>query len=303
MVDVRTPVDFAALGRETNSLLSAGRWAEAEAICRAILAVDPLHRAARCTLGTLLLARGDPQGWWLYEARRELPESGVRPPPVGYPEWSGQPVRSLLLWGEQGHGDQIMYARFVPLLLARGIEVTIVCRPGLVRLFQAFGVPVVGAQGSFELPPHEAWCLMASLPRHFPSIPTEPYLPGRVGGHGIGVMVSGNPNHPNDANRSLPSAAAADVLSLGRDLSPEATGARDFADTAEIIAGLSLVISVDTAVAHLAGAMGKPTWILLPRLPEWRWSIPWYSSATLYRSDGDGWPAVIAKVRTDVAQI
>ncbi len=123
-------------------------------------------------------------------------------------------------------------------------------------------------------------------------------------------MAAGNPGHRNDANRSLKPDQAADLLSLPGAISlrPEDTGAADFAETADIVAGLDLVISVDTAVAHLAGAMGKPVWILLPATgTDWRWlrdrtDSPWYPSAKLYRqSRGEGWDGVISRVLLDAS--
>lgn len=297
-------MDFAALGQTANALIREGRDEEAAEICRTILAVDPSHRAARWTLGTLLIAAGDfAEGWALYEARRELPETQILSPPTSSPEWDGSAVRRLLVWGEQGHGDQIMFARYIPPLVARGIDVTLACRPALVRLFSNLGARVVPMAGTVSTPRSDAWCLMGSLPRHFPEIPSAPYLPSPARGRGIGVMATGEASHPNDARRSLFGPAAEDLLRLGRDLSPQATGARDFQDTADIIASLDLVISVDTAVAHLAGAMGKACWVLLPYPSEWRWgrsgeTTPWYSSARLFRAaPGEALDAVVDRVR------
>jgi ADP-heptose:LPS heptosyltransferase len=120
-------------------------------------------------------------------------------------------------------------------------------------------------------------------------------------------MTTGAAYHPNDANRSLPPTVAAELLALpgAVSLRPEDTGARDFQDTADLIAGLDLVITVDTAVAHLAASLGKPTWILLPAAKtDWRWQkertdSPWYPSVRLFRQGSAGdWAGVIAQVRT-----
>jgi ADP-heptose:LPS heptosyltransferase len=126
-------------------------------------------------------------------------------------------------------------------------------------------------------------------------------------------MARGNPVHGNDANRSLPAEAEAELHALPGDvvaLAPEETGAADFADTADLIAGLDLVISVDTAMAHLAGAMGKPCWVLLPAAwQDWRWlrgrkDSPWYPSLRLYRQRTAGdWREVLDEVRRDLADL
>ena len=146
------------------------------------------------------------------------------------------------------------------------------------------------------------------------ALPNAPYLsaaPVRAPGR-IGVMTTGNPNHTNDANRSLPPALAQRLLRLpgATSLALADTGASDFADTAAIIAGLDLVITVDTAVAHLAGALGRPVWILIPSImTDWRWmegrtDSPWYPSATLYRQSNAGdWAPEIARIETAVAKL
>ncbi|MBS0331803.1 MAG: hypothetical protein JSS35_03470, partial [Proteobacteria bacterium] len=146
-------------------------------------------------------------------------------------------------------------------------------------------------------------------------IPKAPYLRPPAGapaeGGGVGVLTRGRPEHPNDANRSLGPEAAARLLALpgARSLHPDDTGAADFADTAALIAPLDLVISVDTAVAHLAAAMGKPTWILLPAfMNDWRWmearsDSPWYPTARLFRQPAmdSGWSPVLDDVEAAFA--
>jgi len=133
-------------------------------------------------------------------------------------------------------------------------------------------------------------------------------------GFAVGLCTTGNPKHLNDRWRSLSSAVAAQLQSrlpgTVIDVSPEKTGARDFADSAAIMAGLDLVVSVDTSVAHLAGALDKPCLLLLPGFgTDWRWlrgreDSPWYPRHTLFRSEVDGdWSAAIEAVAARAAEL
>lgn len=287
------------LGRRAAQLEAEGRFEEAEAVCRQVLRREPGNAAARYAMASLRLRQGDwTRGWELYEARRDLPGGRMREPRPSYPEWRGDPVRSLLVWYEQGLGDQIMFARWIPLLARQGIAVTLVCSPHLARLFRPLGAQVVPAEGSVSLPRHDAWCLIGSLPRLMGGLPAEPYLPSETEGTGRGVAVRGSPNHPGDAARSLFGADAERLLALGRSLLPDDTGARDMEDGRQIVAGLAEVIAVDTSLAHLAGAMGKPTTLLLSHCADWRWGTgevtPWYPSMRIIRQQRpNDWGSVL----------
>lgn len=280
-----------------------GRHDEAEAAYRDWLALEPGNPAPAYGLSHLLLARGAyAEGWAMYEARTEVPETGVKKPGLSFPEWRGEPIGSLLIWPEQGFGDQIMFARWVPELVSQGVNVTLLTPPPLVRLFGLLGAAVLPAEGSVSIPRHDAWCLIGSLPRLLGTMPSAPYLKGSIGGRGVGVMPVGNPRQVNDANRSMPPGPADELRRLGCDLAPEVTGARDFEDTAEIIRGLATVLTVDTSVAHLAGAMGKPTYVLLAHDACWRWGAgdrsALYPSARLIRQPRPGdWEAVLRALR------
>lgn len=292
-----------------------GQEAEAEAALRAALDVSPDNARTRLALGGVLLAQGRyAEGWPLFEARHD--EQGHTKPGLTFAEWRGEPLagKRLLIWPEEGFGDQIQFARFAPWLRERGAEVGLLCHPKLYALFEgSLGVNVYQALGKVEIPDHDYWAMCNSVAGlagvTVETLPNDPYL--RAGsratpkGARIGIVSRGNPNHANDANRSLPQAFAERLLALPGAISllPEDTRAKTFAETAALIDGLDLVVSVDTSVAHLAGAMGKPTWILLPYIgADWRWmrgreDSPWYPSARLFRQPRPGdWESVVKAV-------
>lgn len=288
-----------------------GRWAEMEALVRAWLEVSPDSAELRFRLADLLLADGRyAEGWPLFEARRALAVSDFRPPTLGYPEWTGAPVRSLLVWLDQGLGDQIQFARYLPLLTARGIATTVMAPPSLAGLYGETGAQVLVAEGAVSAPRHEAWTPICSLALRFgTTLDTVPppldLTAGAGGGRGVGLMLQGRPNHPRDLHRRLPEGARATLMGLpgAVSLHPEHTGAKTFRETANLIAGLGLVITVDTSVAHLAGSMGKPTWLMLPRIGcDWRWlrdraDSPWYPSMRLFRQPvRDDWSSVVRDI-------
>lgn len=310
---------YSFLWRQTKAPLVALKWgvflernrrtADAEAAYRKALEVAPNDATARLQLAFVLLRQGKyEEGFRLYEARMEKPGDRRRPS-FGFPEWKGEPVKSLVIWPEQGAGDQIQYARYARVLRDRGVAVTLVCPLEMERLFRALGVNVVGARGPVAVPPADAWVLAASLPLRMgttvETIPSAPYLPGSPGGEGIGLIARGSQKHVNDANRSLPEDLAADVAAWPgvRSLHIEDTGVGDWEETRALMDAMELIITIDSATAHLAGAMGKPCWVLLPYEADWRWmedraDNPWYPSVRLFRQPKAGdWTSVLAEVR------
>jgi tetratricopeptide (TPR) repeat protein len=258
------------------------------------------------------------------------------------------PRRTILIHAEQGFGDVIQFARYAPLLAQMGARVVLEVQPELKSLLSRLaGVAQVVGRGE-KLPAFDVHCPVASLPLAFKTTPATipadvPYFAAEadrlavwrsrlasIRPPRIALAWAGRPTHPNDRNRSMAFAALDPLLSIPdvafvgvqRDL-PAADveclrgEARithigdeltDFVDTAAVLALVDLVVAVDTSVVHLAGAMGRPTWILLPFAPDWRWQVdrddsPWYPTARLFRQAAVGdWGGVMARVRTALAQ-
>lgn len=297
-----------------------------------ILGEQPDQQASLYALAMVLLDQGDyARGWPYYEARRNLPALNVQTPSLDIPEWGGEPLagKRIALFPEQGQGDNIQFARFAPVLRDMGADVVLLTRPSLAALFaQSFdGIEVMSAEGKVDLGEPDYWALIGSLPARLglrlDTIPNAPYLraanpppPRAPGPWRIGLTTKGNPAQANDARRSLGPAQAARLQNLKGvtivSLHPEDTKAQDFARTAQIIAGLDLVISVDTAVAHLAGAMGKRALVLVPGFNnDWRWlrgrggdKTPWYPTHRLFRGHPSGaWNVALDDLHRSVAQM
>jgi hypothetical protein len=308
-------------------LRNTGRPREARPVQEASLVLAPDRADLQWALGLTLLTLGDyAAGWPFYERRSDIFRTSRPNLPV--PKWAGEPLagKRIAVFPEQGVGDAIQFARFLPLLVDQGGRVLLLCKPSLTPLVAgAFaGVETQSLAGQIDLGEIDYWVSMLSLPYRLgitlETLPSRPYLraPAPRPPHSerlrVGLMTSGNANHENDARRSLDPEAArrlrdlpdVDIVSLH----PEDSGAGDFAQTADIIAGLDLVISVDTSVGHLAGAMGKRTFLLVPGVgADWRWMTertdsPWYPHHRLFRGAADGgWSPVIDEVAKAVADL
>ncbi|MGC3986324.1 MAG: tetratricopeptide repeat protein [Pseudorhodoferax sp.] len=340
-------------------LYDLGRVQEAEQVLRAAVAQAPHLACAQINLGHLLLSVGRlPEGF--DHAARScalLPPAAVvpgfpdPPPPGAAQPWTGQPLQGkrLLVWPEQGHGDQLQFCRYLRLVreLHRPAQITCASTASLLGLMRS----VAGAdryialqEAPAALATHDHWVPLQQLPlwcgtrlqtvpaatpylrpgpadvaRWAPRIPSAPLK--------VGLVWRGNPRHDNDAERSLPGLATLAPLwqvpgvafvslqkwageeegrqpPAGQPLVHLGSAIEDFSDTAAILAQLDLLVSVDTAACHLAGALGRPCWVLLPAYRvDWRWlrgrdDTPWYPRMRLFRQARRGdWAAVVEQVR------
>jgi tetratricopeptide (TPR) repeat protein len=256
--------------------------------------------------------------------------------------------KTVLLRAEQGYGDTIQFCRYAKLVAARGANVILQVQQPLRSLLSSLdGIQRVLAQGE-GVPPFDYHCPLLSLPLVFgtdlDSIPADiPYLKppadrlahwqaalGESKKPRIGIAWAGSRKHLNDYHRSVVLlnlvpifGADAEFFSLQKDLHPAdkvllaglpqianiGENFADFADAAAAIAQFDIIISVDTVIAHLAGALGKPVWIMLPFAPEWRWlqkrsDSPWYPTARLFRQPKfNDWPGAIEAVRAALAGV
>lgn len=321
--------------------LVQGRFAEALAVCQQALEKRPDFAPAHWNYShpLLLLGRYE-EGWREYEWRWQCPPLCDSRRDFSAPQWDGAPApgRTILLHAEQGFGDAIQFVRYVPVVRehAGGARLILGCMPSLVRLLREsgeWGADIVADQGSgaSSPPPFDLHIPLLSLPLALgmpePLRMSAPYL--RAGATlRVGIAWEGNPAHRNYLRRRVvplekfaalfqtpgaafyslqlsPTAAQSQMISEARvlDLTAHLTG---FADTAALIGELDLVITVDTAVAHLAGAMGKAVWTFIPFVPDWRWGLekddtPWYPSMRLFRQPAIGdWDSVIARVATEL---
>ncbi len=322
------------MARERNS------FEEAIAHYRAALTVAPRHAPSHYNLGIALLLSGDyPAGWpeyeWRWAAKGKQPR--FRDALWTGQNLTG---KRIFIHSEQGLGDSLHMLRYLPAVAARAASTVLEVPAPLLPLAAAQGWPVELQAKSAPAPPFDLQCPMMSLPRAFgttfETIPAgTPYLKPPearkrawserlcgLSGLKAGIVWAGNVNQANDGNRSLDLARLAPLLALPGiswvslqvgpksaelaslpegsvlDISPELT---DFAETAAAAANLDVIVSVDTSVGHLAGALALPTFILLSFAADWRWPTgradnPWYPSLTVFRQEklGDWDPVVTA---------
>jgi tetratricopeptide (TPR) repeat protein/glycosyltransferase involved in cell wall biosynthesis len=328
------------------------RLEDSIATLRRIVDLTPDHPEGHFGLALALLFAGEfEEGLVEYEWRWRCADFATGRPQFAKPEWDGSPLdgRTILVSAEQGLGDTLQFARFIPRLAASGGRVILMCQRELIRLLQSLECVHELVERGQPLPEFDVHVPLASLPYLFgtrlDTIPASAQylradpdlvadwsekLPVRRGMR-VGIVWGGNPDFKNDRRRSItldllaplarvpgvqlialqkgsPAAQAAtppEGMSLAN-LGPMLT---DFADTAAVLEQLDLVITVDTSVAHLAGALGRPVWILLHSAPDWRWlryreDSPWYPSVRLFRQHQLGdWRGVIERVQGALAEV
>ncbi len=327
------PYYSAAHANRGLALKMLGRFAEAASALDLAIEQDSTNAYALTNRGELRLLLGDYQGG-LSDYQARLATEWQNTPLLRHfvPFWSGQslPGLRIVAIADAGNGDVIHFARYVPLLVAAGAEVTVICRPRLQRLLSVAtrGARVVDEVGDDEdfdcmIPfsnlPFVFATTVETIPGATPYLEAEPERIAawheRLGGHGfkVGLCWRGNQDWRADPHRSIPIETFAPLaalpglrlISLHADREVAApsfaleaygdvdTGPDGFIDTAAIIANLDLVVTIDTSIAHLAGALGRPTYLLLRKVPEWRWLIgrddtPWYPSTRLFRQERAG---------------
>jgi tetratricopeptide (TPR) repeat protein/ADP-heptose:LPS heptosyltransferase len=339
------------LTNKAEAMSQLRRLDEAAAIYSHVRTIAPDHAKAEWNLALLKLLTGDfAAGWPGRQARWKIPAFSAGYPKFREPMWRGEEVagKTILIHVDEGLGDTILFARYAPMLAARGARVILVVHDALRPLLSGLaGVAQCLPLSARQLPPFDLHCPFSHLPMIFGTtldrVPAgASYLPQpaaermaaweqRLGPRGkprIGLAWSGSSTHANDQRRSIPLQMLARILdadatfvSLQKDLRPADKAAlskrkeiidftaqlTDFAETAALASCLDLVVTADTSVAHLAGAMGRPTWIVLPYVPDYRWLLdrddsPWYPSVRLFRQDSTrDYAPVLDRVRAELA--
>ena len=298
---------------------------------------------ARLVLGDLA------EGWEDYEYRWLWKGFPRQRPAFAQPAWTGDDLkgRTLLVYNEQGLGDTLQFVRYLRVLADRGARVVFAEPAELKSLIGDLAGACRVLDTTQPLPPFDVHAALLSLPRlcgtrlenipasvpYLPLPPLErfplpPAAPGRLR---VGLVWAGGTRHPKDKLRSIPlqdflpllqtadcdffslqaGPRAADLAALPAGVSVTDIGSRvrDFADTAAVMRQLDLVISVDTAALHLAGALARPAWALLPYAPDWRWLLqredsPWYPTLRLFRQVTLGdWAGVINRVQEELSRM
>ena len=331
-----------------NVLRECGEPEAAIPFLQRSIQLDPSNVTAQFNLAVAYLLAGDyERGWPQYEHRWNYEHLKGLLPNFSQPRWRGEDIRgkTVFLVGEQGHGDIIMFGRFIQNVKDLGARVVIHVTPGLVPLFEQspIGKDVVVNTNGLPLPEFDYWIPIMALPEvlkirlsNLPSplqyLGASPALNtawrvklGPKTRLRVGFCWSGRPDSWLNQHKGMPLKYMLELIernpnydwyNLQADCTPEDEAkltelgvhcfpgqVHSFADSAALISNLDVVLSVDTAVAHLAGALGRPTWVMLNWFAlDWRWLLnrddnPWYPSARLFRQPRqDDWQSVTDKV-------
>lgn len=321
---------------------------------RRAIALKPDMPEAHMRLGqTLLLTGAMAEGWDEYEWRYQIAGAQALMPKTDKPQWNGMPLpddQTLLLIADQGYGDVLMFARYLPWAFARARSVSIATSVEMRSLLERHYPQATYFSRWDECPPYTAFCPFSGLPRlHYTRLDSVPPptagfapLPDLVstwrqrlddllpaGARRIGIAWAGRPTHNNDRNRSIsldtlaPFGQVPGIVLVSLQKGPAAAQTANwrgpaplvsldaqietFEDTAAILTCLDALVCVDTSVGHLAGALGRPAWVMLPYAPDWRWLMqrsdsPWYPSLRLFRQQAPrGWTGLIDEVTRELA--
>lgn len=325
------------------SLQEDGRTQSAIEAYRRAIALRSDYSAAHWNLSHSLLRSGDfAEGWREYEWRWQTVQTADV---YSQPAWTGDEAvgRTIVLWEEQGLGDTIQFIRFAPLLAERGWKVVVVVQKALKRLLEGLPGVEILARGE-KIPPFDVHAPLLSLPRLLALRPETipagiPYLGADEAkaaawreklpkvGLNVGIVWRGSPGHARDRFRSMApvlisglaelegispvclqiDAREEELAAFGGNIKDIGPDLHDFTDTAAVISVLDLVIGVDTSVVHLAGALGRPVWVLADAVCDWRWleergDSPWYPDVRLFRQTVPGdWGPVMEQVNDALA--
>ena len=286
------------------------------------------------------------RGWKNYAWRWKTKQYRSLPRDYEKPSWDGGELKgkTIFVYPEQGLGDTIQFVRYLPLLKQHGRRVVFETPKSLTRLFATVGIadqliepgetpPTIDCHAALLDLPQLLNTTLETIPNYNSYLRTAPNLQkewaNRLGPRKkfrLGIVWAGRSAHKNDRNRSIEAflfqpltkirGVSVYSLQVGRNgeaakifgdtVTDVAPFLNDFADTAAAVSNLDLVVSVDTSVAHIAGALGWPIWTLLPFVPDWRWLLerddsPWYPTMQLFRqSERNDWKTVIERLRTEL---
>jgi tetratricopeptide (TPR) repeat protein len=320
-----------------------GNFAESIENFQRAMTLDPENAEIHWSLGLVQLISGDYEsGWKHFEWRLRLPRLKLKRE-FAEPQWVGQEVagKTVLLFTEGGFGDALHFIRYAPMLAERGARVVLECQPELVRMLERVGgisrvirhgekLPAFDYQAPLQSLPFAFGTRLETVPASVPYLSVENELvesrKKRLAGPGfkVGLVWAGSDNPKDLRSRSLEvfaplsqipgvefyslqrgretaqvAPAGMSVIRLGDEL-------KDFYETAAVVMNLDLVISVDTSIVHLAGALGRAVWTLIPMYPDFRWVVgrddtPWYPTMRLFRQRRAGsWEEPVQEIVTQL---